>query len=172
MCYNHKFQKEKWNRGKREGWGQRRATNPLVSRWWWGEVRGLVCGPFESSSADRGPRPAAILWQLDVILSSRTGLKSPDITAVHAAMCVCRCVRATPATQRLEPGQVLSHVSQACQLIMPFLPYGCVCAKWVVFCLIKYLQLQTEQNPRPAWHSCLIYAPLSSSSSHPVVSLF
>lgn len=51
-------------------------------------------------------------------------------------------------------------------------PYGCVCAKWVVFCPIKYLQLQTEWNSRPAWHSCLINVSLPSSpSSHPVVFL-
>lgn len=45
-----------------------------------------------------GPFPAAMLWQLDVILAPRAevsscaGLNSTDVTAARAAVCVRLCV--------------------------------------------------------------------------------
>ena len=54
--------------------------------------------PLENSGADTSPIPAAVLWQLDIVLalraevSSYTALNFTDTTAACACVCLCVCV--------------------------------------------------------------------------------
>lgn len=114
---------------------------------------------LESSEADRGPVPAASIMPVWCCFS----FSCWSLALLTRQQCVCACVYVCMPHQDVQNSELSGSV------VMPFsslvthnaIVSKFLCAKWVVFCLIKYSRLQTDWNPRPGWHSCLINVFLS-----------
>lgn len=159
---------------RREEWGHWRASNPLVSRWRWGEVWVMHRPGMWSLSRAAGqtgvPSQQLVLWQVDVVLASYMGLNSADITAAYPTMCVFVCVRVCvwlchagmPSSRSLGGGPVTRLTSLATQNAIVSIWLG---AKWVVFLPYQIFTITNRVKPSPRlafmFNWCFSLFPLS-----------